>query len=30
MRTTPSVIAFTKDDEILIGSAAKRQAIINS
>ncbi len=30
MRTTPSVIAFTKDYEILIGSAAKRQAIINS
>ncbi|WP_455600216.1 molecular chaperone DnaK [Cloacibacillus sp.] len=28
-RTTPSVVAFTKDGEILVGQLAKRQAIIN-
>ncbi|MAF82948.1 MAG: molecular chaperone DnaK [Chromatiales bacterium] len=28
-RTTPSTIAFTKDDEILVGQAAKRQAVTN-
>ena len=28
-RTTPSVVAFTKDGERLIGQAAKRQAITN-
>lgn len=28
-RTTPSVVAFTKDGERLVGSAAKRQAITN-
>ncbi len=28
-RTTPSVVAFTKDGEILVGEAAKRQAIVN-
>lgn len=28
-RTTPSVVAFTKDGERLVGQAAKRQAIIN-
>ena len=29
MRTTPSVIAITGDDERLIGQVAKRQAITN-
>lgn len=28
-RTTPSVVAFTKDGEILVGQAAKRQSITN-
>lgn len=28
-RLTPSVVAFTKDGEILVGKAAKRQAITN-
>ena len=28
-RTTPSVVAFTKDGEILVGQTAKRQAIAN-
>lgn len=30
MRTTPSVVAFTKEGERLVGSPAKRQAITNS
>ena len=30
MRTTPSVIAFTKEGERLVGAPAKRQAIANS
>ncbi len=28
-RTTPSVVAFAKDDEVLVGQAAKRQAVTN-
>jgi molecular chaperone DnaK len=28
-RTTPSVIAFTKDGEVLVGQPAKRQAVTN-
>ncbi|KAI7872700.1 hsp7-like protein [Spinellus fusiger] len=29
-RTTPSIVAFTKDGERLVGQAAKRQAVVNS
>ncbi len=29
-RTTPSIVAFTKDGERLVGEAAKRQAVTNS
>jgi molecular chaperone DnaK len=28
-RTTPSIVAFTKDGEILVGQTAKRQAVTN-
>lgn len=28
-RTTPSIVAYTKDDEILVGQPAKRQAVTN-
>ena len=28
-RTTPSIVAFTKDGERLVGPAAKRQAVTN-
>ena len=28
-RTTPSIIAYTKDGEILVGASAKRQAVTN-
>jgi len=28
-RTTPSIVAFTKDNEILVGQSAKRQAVTN-
>lgn len=28
-RTTPSIVAFTKDGEILVGQVAKRQAVTN-
>ncbi len=28
-RTTPSVVAFSKDDQVLVGQSAKRQAVTN-
>ena len=28
-RTTPSIVAFTKDDEVITGQPAKRQAVTN-
>src|SRR6202163_4088028 len=28
-RTSPSIVAFTKDDEVLVGQSAKRQAVTN-
>jgi molecular chaperone DnaK len=30
MRTTPSVVAFAKDGQILVGMPAKRQAITSA
>ncbi len=30
VRTTPSIVAFTKDDERLVGDPAKRQAVTNA
>jgi molecular chaperone DnaK len=29
-RTTPSIVAFSKDGEIIVGEPAKRQAVLNS
>ncbi len=29
MRTTPSIVAFTNDGEVLVGQSAKRQAVTN-
>ncbi len=29
-RTTPSIVAFTKDGEVVVGQSAKRQAVTNS
>ena len=28
-RTTPSIVAYTEDNEVLVGASAKRQAITN-
>ena len=28
-RTTPSVVAFIKDDEVMVGQSAKRQSVTN-
>lgn len=30
LRTTPSVVAFGKDNEVIVGGPAKRQAVVNS
>ena len=29
LRTTPSIVAYTKREELLVGQIAKRQAVIN-
>ncbi len=29
-RTTPSIVAFSKDDQVLVGQSAKRQAVTNT
>ncbi|MEO1203110.1 MAG: Hsp70 family protein, partial [Pseudomonadota bacterium] len=28
-RTTPSIVAFTKDNDVLVGQSAKRQSVTN-
>ena len=28
-RTTPSIVAFIKDDEVMVGQSAKRQSVTN-
>ena len=28
-RTTPSIVAFTENDEVVVGQSAKRQAVTN-
>jgi molecular chaperone DnaK len=28
-RTTPSIVAFAKDGEVIVGAAAKRQSVTN-
>ena len=28
-RTTPSIVAFTKDGEVIVGASAKRQGVTN-
>ena len=30
VRTTPSIVAFTKDNTIVVGEPAKRQAVTNA
>ena len=30
VRTTPSMVAYTKKEELLVGQIAKRQAVINA
>ena len=30
LRTTPSIVAYTKKEELLVGQIAKRQAVIKS
>ena len=29
-RTTPSIVAYTKKEELLVGQLAKRQSVVNS
>lgn len=29
-RTTPSIVAFSKEGELIVGTPAKRQAVVNS